>query len=310
MKKAMSFIRSVKIMQKMVRYISLNKDKHKSNLDVVEKLSDKVYRVMGLNPGPHTLGGTNTYLIRAKNKESAHVLIDTDHQGGVKAILKELTHRGMLPLPTIHKRIVSNGRYPLDDGAECVHIPDEMLFPLDDDDNGDGNADDSCGTTTLQAVYTPGHTDDHVAFLLFNRSDANPNPKKYSALFTGDCVLGCGTTVFDDLFDYMRSLVSLQALLEQHDVVIYPGHGPVVVDGLAKVKEYIHHRSARENQLLENGNWSSSLALVEKVYGPSLSATLKLSAQANLTHHLNKLLREGKVRTCWPDLWKIHAADN
>lgn len=61
----------------MVRYISFNKDKYKSNLDVVEKLSDKVYRVMGLNPGPHTLGGTNTYLIRAKNKENAHVLIDT-----------------------------------------------------------------------------------------------------------------------------------------------------------------------------------------------------------------------------------------
>jgi hypothetical protein len=53
-------------------------------------------------------------------------------------------------------------------------------------------------------------------------------------------------------------------------------------------------------------SWSSSLALVEKVYGTSLSATLKLSAQANLTHHLNKLLREGKVRTRWPDLWKIH----
>ena len=65
------------------------------------------------------------------------------------------------------------------------------------------------------------------------------------ALFTGDCVLGCGTTVFDDLFDYMQSLSALQALLEHHhhtttaaaDVVIYPGHGPVVADGLAKVKE-------------------------------------------------------------------------
>ena len=77
------------------------------------------------------------------------------------------------------------------------------------------------------------------------------------ALFTGDCVLGCGTTVFDDLFDYMQSLSALQALLEHHtttaaaDVVIYPGHGPVVADGLAKVEEYIQHRTGRENQLLE-----------------------------------------------------------
>jgi hypothetical protein len=66
----------------VVRYFSSNKDKYKTNLDVVEKLNDKVYRVMGLNPGPHTLGGTNTYLIRAKNENNTHVLIDTGEKSG------------------------------------------------------------------------------------------------------------------------------------------------------------------------------------------------------------------------------------
>ena len=115
--------------------------------------------------------------------------VHVDHQGGVKAILKELTHRGMLPLPTIYKRIVPHGRYPLEDniGAECLHITDKMIFPLDDDNNADGSA--VYSGTTLQAVYTPGHTDDHVAFLLFNSSDTSkPKPTCAKSIYIYVCM--------------------------------------------------------------------------------------------------------------------------
>ena len=108
----------------------------------------------------------------------------------MKAILKELTHRGMLPLPTIYKRIIPHGRYPLEDniGAECLHITDKMIFPLDDDNNADGSA--VYSGTTLQAVYTPGHTDDHVAFLLFNSSDTS-KPKPTCAKSIYICMYVC-----------------------------------------------------------------------------------------------------------------------
>lgn len=266
-----------------------------------------------------------------------------DHQGGVRAILTELRNKKMLPLPMIYKRMLcapdtvylsensstdhisepsdksagsrkpstSNRDQPTVQssqpggsnppiGFECMHIDDHQVFEIDHN-------------TSLQALYTPGHTDDHVSFVL----------KEDKALFSGDCVLGCGTTVFDDLHEYMMSLEKIRQLISQYDPStkshmtishIYPGHGPVIRDNaLSKVDEYMRHRLARETQILEYlrdkaksvNTWTTSLQLVGVIYENNLSKGVLLSAQANVLHHLKKLFKEKRVVYKWPDCWKI-----
>lgn len=52
--------------------------------------------------------------------------------------------------------------------------------------------------------------------------------------------------VFEDLYDYINSLKKLVNLKAD---VIYPGHGPVLRNATAVLKNYIAHRTLRENQV-------------------------------------------------------------
>lgn len=95
-----------------------------------------------------------------------------------------------------------------------------------------------CDGATLQFFHTPGHANDHVVAIL--REDGN-------AMFTADNVLGAGSTVFNDLSLYMRSL---RDMLAREPGSLYPGHGPITVDtgkkeGQARIQMYIEHRQKR-----------------------------------------------------------------
>eukprot|EP01097_Dermamoeba_algensis_P009802 TRINITY_DN7043_c0_g1_i1.p1 TRINITY_DN7043_c0_g1~~TRINITY_DN7043_c0_g1_i1.p1 ORF type:complete len:220 (-),score=44.90 TRINITY_DN7043_c0_g1_i1:76-735(-) len=148
----------------------------------------------------------------------------------------------------------------------------------------------------LFCLGTPGHTSDHGSFVL----------EEEKVLFSGDCVLGTGTTVFENLAVYVSSLKKIMSHFEESsNFRIFPGHGPVVEDGRSRVRDYIKHRVLRENQILSilssgtcKSNAETKKVAVEqilKVLYPEMTPQLTKAAESNILLHLYKLRDEGKV---------------
>lgn len=281
-------------------------------LPEAENISPLVTRILGGNPGKftlqgephrhdfpfaviHFLRGTNTYLV---GNSSSRILIDTgegkpswsrrissllssqsivvsqvlithwhpDHVGGVKDL------RSLCPNAHIHKH---------DPGEGQATIYDGQIFKTDG--------------ATLRAFHCPGHTTDHMAFVL----------DEENAMFTGDNVLGHGTAVFENLAVYLDSLSRMR---EQFNGRVYPGHGAVVEDGPAKLDDYLRHRKQREEETLKAlsdiGREATPIELVKIVYN-DVPQDLHAPAANGVTQVLEKLEGEGKVNQSGHDKWRV-----
>ena len=171
--------------------------------------------------------------------------------------------------------------------ARQTGAPVLSLHPEPGEEAIDDGASIAAGDVVLRAVATPGHTADHVAF----------HDAARSGLFTGDAVLGRGTSVVDppegDLIAYLRSLHTMIGLAPS---TLYPGHGPVVHKGQAKLDEYLSHRALRERQILrglQDGPRSPD-ELVPAIYA-GYPPELHPAAARSVLAHLEKLEREGRV---------------
>jgi len=142
------------------------------------------------------------------------------------------------------------------------------------------------GNVAVQAIFTPGHEVDHVAFHL----------KADRVLFTGDCILGASSSTVRDLASYMKSLHLLTTY--PHDTIC-PGHGPVVLPprGAELVRWYMRHREEREQQILEAlaKGFAGVKEITRHVYPRNLRQGLRAGAERNVTTHLEKLMQEGRV---------------
>jgi glyoxylase-like metal-dependent hydrolase (beta-lactamase superfamily II) len=102
--------------------------------------------------------------------------------------------------------------------------------------------------------------------------------------------------VFEDLAAYMKSLDSMS---KQFKGRAYPGHGPVIEDGPAKILEYITHRKQREKQVLDvlaqpkDDGWTS-MEIVKVIY-KDYPENLWAPAERGIVQILEKLRKESKV---------------
>lgn len=154
--------------------------------------------------------------------------------------------------------------------------------------------------TEAQVLHTPGHTKDSICLIV----------KEESALFTADTVLGAGSAVFSNLTQYMKTLNRLSSL-EKQFITVYPGHGPVVEDGPAKIQEYIHHRQEREDEILQllsskspNAQGWKVVDIVSVIYA-AYPRTLWDWAGRLVVLHLEKLEHDGKVNRGPNETWKL-----
>ncbi|CAH1168301.1 unnamed protein product [Phyllotreta striolata] len=280
-------------------------------IPAVTKISPRVIRILGCNPGIMTLQGTNTYIVGTGKRR---ILIDTG-EGGVPQyinLLKSvLTYEGIdlahIFITHWHHDHIGGLSEILNDLQEKTKHCQVWKYPSSKDDINknekiemlkDGQ-EFAVEGATLRVHHTPGHSDDHVVLHLLEDN----------VLFSGDCILGEGTAVFEDLYDYMRSLSDIADL---KPAVILPGHGNVVQDPIEKIDFYISHRKEREQQIIEflNSHRDESFDeadLVKNIY-EDLPENLAKAAQNNVGHHLVKLFREQKVKKM-NDKWMFKEKD-
>jgi glyoxylase-like metal-dependent hydrolase (beta-lactamase superfamily II) len=239
--------------------------------------------VLAPNPGPMTLDGTNTWVLREPDGRRS-VVIDPGplDEGHLAAALDAAGLVGVVLLTHRHLDH-SEGARRFAEAAGCGVRALDPELRLGPEGLADGDVVEVDGLE-VRVVGTPGHSSDSLSFVL---------PAE-SAVLTGDTVLGRGTTVVahpdGELGAYLGSLRRLRDLAESAEVSrVWPGHGPVIDDALAVIEGYLAHRAERLEEVREAlaAGATTPRAVVERVYAdvdPVLWPAAELSVRAQLEY--------------------------
>ncbi len=262
------------------------------------RLSPRVLRLTAANAGMMTGPGTNGYLVGADDAQAPLALIDPGPADPVhlQALLAAAPRRITHVLVTHTHRDHSPGARALAQatGARVIgraaptHAAHDTAF-APDAEPADGEVLELGAGCTLQALHTPGHAANHVCWLL----------REEKLLFTGDHLMQGSTVVIDPPDGDMRVyLAQLQRLLTMDIEWLAPGHGFLVAEPRAVLRELIAHRLRREARVLaamQTLGPATAAQLVPLAYDDTPAALHGL-AERSLLAHLLKLGAEGRVQ--------------
>ena len=259
------------------------------------RISPPVATGLGQNPNPFTGPGTNTYIVGTSKRP---ILLDTGQGVAIYPDILETALKELSDSSELEQIVLTHAHIDHLGGVRQVKEKfGEMAvskMPWAGHDAPAGaiteighDAVVETEGATLRAVFTPGHAPDHLCYVL----------EEERALFTGDVVLGAGTTVIpDDTGDLGQYMDSLHRLLELDLETIYPAHGPVIRNPKEKIREYIAHRELRERQILAalGDGPLDAMGIVKKIY-VDVPEYLHPAAASSVRSHLKKLERESRV---------------
>jgi glyoxylase-like metal-dependent hydrolase (beta-lactamase superfamily II) len=273
----------------------------------VDDVAPGVRRLLCNNPSPFTYKGTLSYIIGRGNVaivdpgplDEAHVgaLLDAVRGETVTHIFVTHTHRDHSPaVPRIK---AATGAAVLAQGphraARPLHVGEAPRLDASNDTDfrpdralADGEVVAGAGWT-IEAVATPGHTANHMAFAL----------KEANLLFSGDHVMAWSTPVVAPpdgaMSDYMASLHKLARRPER---TYLPGHGGPVRDAPAFVAHYIRHREGREASILHRlAKGEADIPTLVRAIYIGLDPRLVRAAGLSVLAHLEDLAARGVVAT-------------
>lgn len=275
-----------------------------------------VRRITAPNAGAFTFKGTNSYLVGFDElvlidpgpDDDRHLAVLLDAIGGrrLEAVLvthSHLDHTGLtdkLKLATgapvfaqgphrasraLHEGEINH----LDAGGDKGFRPDRRL--------ADGEA-VSFAAGRFEAIATPGHTENHLAFALAGAD----------LLFSGDHVMGWSTTIVAPPDGSMRHyMASLDKLIARPEGRYLPGHGGSIEKPLPYLRGLRSHRRMREAAILDrmaagDRTVPEIVAAVYRTTDPRLHGAAGLSVLA----HLEDLVERGAVTTQGPPLLTSH----
>ncbi|MEA2758872.1 MAG: hypothetical protein QOH65_1485 [Methylobacteriaceae bacterium] len=284
--------------------------------DEVQQISPLIRRVLAPNPGPFTFTGTCTYIVgrgevaimdpgpdnaahvaallkATKGERVSHIVITHTHRDHAPAsrALQEATGAAIVGCRPYAPRHVNASASGLDSAHDTDYRP---ICILAEGDTLQGPG------FTLEALATPGHASNHLAFAL----------REENALFSGDHVMGWSTSIVappdGSMSDYMASLEKLRA---RADTIYWPGHGGPVREPQRYVRALIHHRHQREAAILTRIRAGDRLipVMVEKIY-EGLDPRLQGAAALSVLAHLEDLVARGAVRADGPVTLAAHYA--